>query len=288
MFSYQQANQGETYHQHAKIIARSVNENEETDELEPGQPINEVTTCTSIAIDLDDIVLYEEINNHNHAQSLYHLGWKYFHSVESPSTSEQEKGVVYYKEAAIAGYLPAQYELSVCYKNGWGIEKNLERALYWCSKAANQGHAKSQYNLGLSFLTGNGVVKSRSKAYTWFLLAAEQHLPEAQNQVGHMLLHSISNPISNDKEQAPDYNQAFQWFQKAVHNNSRSTSSSHVSYSIAAQRNLGICYENGYGVEKDLTQAVYWYIRAAEQGDAHAMYNLAYCYAHAGSIAEVF
>ncbi len=41
-----------------------------------------------------------------------------------------------------------------------------------------------------------------------------------------------------------------------------------------AQCNLGVCYENGEGVEKDMTEAVKWYRKAAEQGNASALYNL--------------
>ena len=35
-----------------------------------------------------------------------------------------------------------------------------------------------------------------------------------------------------------------------------------------AQLNLGVCYQYGIGVEKDEKQAVEWYQKAAEQGDA--------------------
>ena len=45
-----------------------------------------------------------------------------------------------------------------------------------------------------------------------------------------------------------------------------------------AQCNLGYCYESGNGVEKDLNEAVKWYRKAAEQGQARAQCNLGYCY----------
>jgi TPR repeat protein len=35
--------------------------------------------------------------------------------------------------------------------------------------------------------------------------------------------------------------------------------------------NLGVLYEDGRGVAKDLAQAVAWYRQAAEKGDASAM-----------------
>ena len=47
-----------------------------------------------------------------------------------------------------------------------------------------------------------------------------------------------------------------------------------------AQCNLGVCYEHGSGVEKDLAKAVEWYNKAAEQGEATAQCNLGVCYEH--------
>ena len=45
-----------------------------------------------------------------------------------------------------------------------------------------------------------------------------------------------------------------------------------------AQNNLGVCYETGAGVPKDLVQAASWYRKAAEQGQTIAQYNLGVCY----------
>jgi TPR repeat protein len=41
-----------------------------------------------------------------------------------------------------------------------------------------------------------------------------------------------------------------------------------------AQRNLGVCYAIGAGVPKDLVEAEKWYRKAAQQGDVGAEYNL--------------
>ncbi len=45
-----------------------------------------------------------------------------------------------------------------------------------------------------------------------------------------------------------------------------------------SQNNLGIRFENGDGVPKDLVRAVYWYRKAAEQGNPTAQYNLGLMY----------
>jgi uncharacterized protein len=44
------------------------------------------------------------------------------------------------------------------------------------------------------------------------------------------------------------------------------------------QDDLGLRYENGWGVPKDYAEAVKWYRLAAEQGDAEAQINLGRMY----------
>ncbi|MBP6103729.1 MAG: sel1 repeat family protein [Gammaproteobacteria bacterium] len=43
-----------------------------------------------------------------------------------------------------------------------------------------------------------------------------------------------------------------------------------------AQFNLGVLYEHGEGVQKDLNAAVQWYEKAAQQNNAKAQYNLGF------------
>lgn len=46
----------------------------------------------------------------------------------------------------------------------------------------------------------------------------------------------------------------------------------------SAQFNLAVCFQEGTGVPKDLNKAAKWYWRAANLGDTQAMYNLGVCY----------
>ena len=58
-------------------------------------------------------------------------------------------------------------------------------------------------------------------------------------------------------------NEAVKWYWKAA-----------AQGFAAAQFNLGVCYENGQGVEADVNEAVKWYRKAAEQGYDKAMNKL--------------
>ena len=49
---------------------------------------------------------------------------------------------------------------------------------------------------------------------------------------------------------------------------------------------MGVCYERGQGVEKNYTEAVKWYRKAAEQGHAEAQYKLGFCYKYGDGVEE--
>jgi len=54
----------------------------------------------------------------------------------------------------------------------------------------------------------------------------------------------------------------------------------------ASQSQLGFIYANGEGVPKDAVQAVNWFRKAAEQGDAEAQYNLGRKYANGEGVSK--
>jgi TPR repeat protein len=49
-----------------------------------------------------------------------------------------QQAVVWCKKAAEQGYAPAQGNLGVMYRNGHGVERNLNQAARWFQKAARQ------------------------------------------------------------------------------------------------------------------------------------------------------
>ena len=51
-----------------------------------------------------------------------------------------------------------------------------------------------------------------------------------------------------------------------------------------AQNNLGVCYANGYGIDQDQTKKIFWYRKAADQSCAIAQNNLGWCYENGGGV----
>ena len=46
--------------------------------------------------------------------------------------------------AAESGYAFEQFDLGLRYANGFGVEKDLAKAIGWLQKAADQGHARAK------------------------------------------------------------------------------------------------------------------------------------------------
>ena len=57
---------------------------------------------------------------------------------------KNEEAFEYYLKAARQGDAEAQYNLGVCYRKGYGVEKDLTEAVKWLRKAADQGFAEAQ------------------------------------------------------------------------------------------------------------------------------------------------
>ena len=136
-----------------------------------------------------------------------------------------------------------QFLLAERYANGNGIETNMQEAAKWYRKAAERGHVKAQYELGLCYANGNGVEKNEAEAKKWFSSAAARGYSKAKNRM-----------------------QAEQYRQRAEHGDA------------IAQYELAMCYANGRGVVKDVSEAGKWYRKSAEQGHFIAQFQLGLMY----------
>lgn len=90
--------------------------------------------------------LYKEIissgNETFYDDALFSLALLY-----ATKTNDHYKAFPLWQEAAQRGSDTAQYNLGLCYHNGWGTTKDDDQALYWWRKAAAQGHHDAQHNI---------------------------------------------------------------------------------------------------------------------------------------------
>ena len=77
-------------------------------------------------------------------------------------------------EAAKSGDLEAQHNVGACYATGdWDGPKDETEAVKWYRSAAESGHALSQYDLGFMLLLGEGINKDIEKGLWWMEQAAK-------------------------------------------------------------------------------------------------------------------
>jgi len=162
----------------------------------------------------------------------------------------------------------AFYELGVCYENGEGVERNLDAAEVWYRKALETGitsDAQTALDRVEKLKTEESSPEAKAialyqQAIEYFnrqdkdvecadLLrqSAELGYVWAQLYYGRFLAKGIGTAL------APS--EALEWFRKAADQNN-----SEAFYEI------GVCYENGEGVDRDLVEAEIWYRKAVNAG----------------------
>ena len=153
---------------------------------------------------------------------------------------------------------------------------------------ACKGDTLAMIELGKLYTNGTYVPKSTSKAMQWYILAKLLGNVDAtcglcksiynntdfevkneiiQNQLRRTMVNFAYCREGERLYSDENYESAFYWFKKAAD----------MGVTIS-QKNLGLCYENGNGVEKDFSKAVYLYQKAAEAGVSDAQYRLAIRY----------
>ena len=128
--------------------------------------------------------------------------------------------------------------------------KRYDMALDWYHRGARHGCGGCEYNIGQFYSDGHGVEQNIDTALEWYTKSAEKGHASAQNNVGG---------VHRKKGQ---HEEAFKWFMKAANQGD-----------IYAEYNLGICYENGNGVKRNVPEAVKWFTKAAEKGHPRAAEN---------------
>lgn len=181
---------------------------------------------------------------------------------------------------ASSGNTKAQTKLGELYALTLNL-KNITLSYYWLETAAKQGDHQAQADMGSSLL---GLAGSKNSCE--MLMQSVINFNNQQNTQREAVLKNILGSFSNydlhnqqdrasicanKKAKAlvldPFYQAAFNWNMLAAsHNN------------IDAQNNLGLMYENGFGVPQDGGKAFDWFMKAAQQGDGNAEANLGVMY----------
>lgn len=91
------------------------------------------------------------------------------------NTQQYQKCFAGHLSLAEQGYPLAEYQIGYFYNNGLGVEKDLEKAVYWTRRAADHGDRDGQYNLACFHEDAIGVERDMEQAVFWYRKAALQN-----------------------------------------------------------------------------------------------------------------
>ena len=78
---------------------------------------------------------------------------------------------VYDLSLATQGVSVSQYNTGVNYSVGRGIEKDMEKAVYWYQRANEQGHSKAPFNIAIFYADGIYIERDYGLALEYFLIS---------------------------------------------------------------------------------------------------------------------
>lgn len=234
-----------------------------------------------------------------HLSGVYGQGW-----LDQPCNLEEMRR--WKKAAASIGHKEAQNSLGCDYLYGNGEEKDAKQALEWFNKSAQQKNPRSYFNMAIVYQEGGKGVsidmklavenftksiglghipsyaplariyqegllddkKDVSRAIGLLKLGARGGDPVAQCNLGV----NYEQGIGLDKDEA----KAVEQYTLAANKNF-----------VMAQTNLAVMFLAGRGVlKRDRKQALYWFTKAAEQGDSRAASYLGDIYLYGNGVTK--
>ena len=199
-----------------------------------------------------DVNGIDEKTNDPHKQFI--IGFNYEKNNDELS---KKKAFYWYKKSAAQGFIPAQYKLGVCYKNGVGTEKDIVKAGQAFYNAAQQGNVLAEYNLGVYYL--ENVDEGQDKGIEWLERASNSGCEDAQMYLYRAYLEGKGMP--------KDIVEARKCLEKMANDGN-----------VIAQKELGVWYKDGINVFKNENEAAKWFLMAAKQDDIEAMNSVALLY----------
>lgn len=196
--------------------------------------------------------LFEQSTSLPSKQAKFNLGYIYL-TEPNASAEKIERGLQLVHQSAEQGFAEAQYYLGTLYQfdNDLNVAQDLKIAASWYQKATDNGHPLAPINLGSMHAKGLDMPQDHSAALKYYELAYQRGDSLGAFNIGDHYLRGLAGQV--------DYGKALQWLNKTQEKQLVSLSLVDSCRSIS----LGVMYQNGYGVEKDLTRAKQLYRDAA-------------------------
>lgn len=187
---------------------------------------------------------------------LYLLGRCYKYSIGTEE--DPDRAFEYFKKAADGGNEKALAELAQCYEYAYGVEEDAQLALKYMKASAEKGLPYAEYKTGYYYMYGlEGVPVDYKEAVDWLTKAGDDDYPYASLELGDFYLYDFGESGEQEK--------AYAFYEKAARQD-------------CVNEGLGLCLENGWGVEANEGEAFKYYLKAAEDGYIRAMFYTGLAY----------
>ena len=239
-----------------------------------------------------------------HTGSAVNLG--YFYRNGLGVTKSDAQALQWYRKAAEKGVSSGQFNYGFMFYYGYGVKKDYSEALRWFTKAADQNYKDAFSYLGEIYEKGYGVLKNHEKAISYYKKGADKGDDFCKKALKRIEASESADDwyyAGVEEEGRGNYEEAVRYYKKAAKANH-----------IEALFDLACMFKNGKGVEqnkgtaaqfflraaklgdsvsqdeigdmhynrKEYIEATEWYSKAARQGYAPSMFNLAWCFHHGG------
>lgn len=195
---------------------------------------------------------FEQAADHGHVEAQFHCGM--MHDKGKGTAKDKAKALYWYESAAKQGHANAQFKCGEMYRDGEGTAEDMTKALYWYEKAAEQGNVIAQNNCGRMYSRGEGTAVNQAKALHWYEKAAEQGNTAAQIYCSVRYEKGRGTAVNRKKAQY--------WQERCVKESS-----------VADKLRIASDYSMGSDeLEKDEAKSLFWYEKAAEQGDIESQF----------------
>eukprot|EP00834_Sanchytrium_tribonematis_P003264 NODE_121_length_17861_cov_0.498480.p1 type:complete len:1405 gc:universal NODE_121_length_17861_cov_0.498480:12129-7915(-) len=166
---------------------------------------------------------------------------------------DEVKAFELFLQSANLGEIVAINRVGICYKLGSGCPIDYKKAVEYFSKAVELNHPVAFNNLGTMYRDGQYVAKNDAKAMELFQKGADLHEPNSCVNLGTMYY--------NGSGCVKDFTKARIWYEKS-------------NGDKVGLFSLGIIYEFGLDVTKDINKAVNYYQQALDKGYLEANVRL--------------
>tara|TARA_A100001015_G_scaffold309120_1_gene407981 strand:+ start:2750 stop:3463 length:714 start_codon:yes stop_codon:yes gene_type:complete len=190
--------------------------------------------------------------------ALFQLGYIYDNG-SNQINCDYKKSFKYYHKAAVNGHPEAQCFTGIMYDFGDGVNINRKKAYKWYRRSALQNNPVAQFNIAKSYDKGSYLPENKSKAIKWYIKSAKNGYADAECNLG----------------------QKYEFGDDGLERNIDKALALYLSSAkkgcSESQYNLGAIFQEGLIVTKDIDKALYWFKRAASQGDENAknyIYNI--------------